>query len=145
MGVDMHGYIYKGPIHLSEDADKPALEQISKIRRCVERYQELCRDGEDVTEERLREEFRQVYEYADDLWFSELGPLIKGLTDEQILAKFKDFWQYPHARDTCFRYYDKEQVVFAGSETWGDEPDGVGYTTLKLATHLNILHLYGIE
>lgn len=144
MGRDLVGYMVKGPVHLPKEKDHEALAHLAKMRQC---FVEIS-----GAKDRTPEEYQEIWERwsdkgrRDDYWFTEFEFIFpEHLSDEDILQKFKDFWELPTARDTAFRTFGDEMVVFAGDSSWGDSPNGEGYEILRMAYCLEILEIYGVH
>ena len=66
---------------------------------------------------------------------------VRGIEDpEEFVDEFIHFWDEPCGRDVSCRTFCTKpgggqktlvKIVFAGDMSWGDEPEGYGYTTLK--------------
>jgi hypothetical protein len=72
-------------------------------------------------------------------------------TPEELAKAVKDFaaaWNEGRFRDLAFRTDpDKpdRKVAVAGELSWGDEPEGLGYQTLKKAFGLGIAQRLGVS
>lgn len=59
-------------------------------------------------------------------------------------------WNKAHARDVSWRFVpeqgDNDLIgLVAGGMSWGDEPEGLGYQTLKVAHLLGLFPVFGIQ
>jgi hypothetical protein len=66
---------------------------------------------------------------------------------QKAMSDFRTVWR-GETRDSASRLLPDnpdKQVVFAGERTWGDEPEGYGYTSLRDARALGIAQAYGVE
>lgn len=63
-----------------------------------------------------------------------------------FIESFYEFWP-SNSRDSVCRDLPNTDrlVIFAGEPSWGDEPDGHGYTLLKAMTRLSLSTLLGID
>jgi hypothetical protein len=65
----------------------------------------------------------------------------------QEVEDFLDWWVTCNGRDTAGRTDPddkKKQIVVCGDMSWGDSPDGFGYTTVNRAYWFGIPHRLGI-
>lgn len=81
-------------------------------------------------------------EFLDDnIWITSLDP-------EKVLEDFLHIWHHrSHCRDCSSRLLPndpKTQVMVVGEMSWGDEPDGWGFQTVKAAIALGYLEFFGI-
>jgi hypothetical protein len=68
-------------------------------------------------------------------------------TEEEVLKfvqKVCDEWP-ELGRDTSSREYKGRLIVSCGDSTWGDEPDGEGYTIMKRIDELGIWGAFNFE
>jgi hypothetical protein len=85
--------------------------------------------------------FKPHEEICDCLWAAAYQDNPVRLIDELF-----DVWD--GSRDSAYRNDPrdpKRRFWTAGEMSWGDEPDGFGYQTMKHADAVGLLALYGIE
>lgn len=66
---------------------------------------------------------------------------------QQVIDALLHWWANG-ARDSCFRHDPDDPshtLAFAGEMTWGDEPQGFGYQTVRAASQLDILRHFDIR
>lgn len=158
MSADLLGYLVKGPRNL--DVNKLA-DAIALVKaRQVEIRAALKKMGLDDTEEPEAIAGRvAVTMEVDDLLQDLLPEFERGLDESDLLAMADQeaevlvdglyaFWE-SGSRDSASRLDpDDENValVFAGEMSWGDEPGGSGYETLRDTGRFPGLHdLLGIR
>ena len=83
-------------------------------------------------------------------WHEVESKYVFASTPEELakeVREFVDFWNDGCARDLACRpdpEHPGRKVVVAGELSWGDEPDGFGYQTLKRAFGLGIAQALGV-
>ena len=121
MGADLISYIVIVPKKLDESRKEAAVKQIER----------LLADPEFQTAQ---------YEDHEDLVSAFEGPA-KDLVDNLFEICTSG------ARDVNDRYVsneDQRKILVAGELSWGDEPDGFGYQTLKWASIFGLFPLFDI-
>jgi hypothetical protein len=64
----------------------------------------------------------------------------------QFLDRLIKFWDKPYMTwDSASRIIGKKRIVFSGTSTWGDEPQGTGYQLLKRVDKLGIATMLKLE
>lgn len=155
MGADFISYCVFGPKKLS--TSKTVLKKAEKV---VKEYvalacelDELVKRGCDSSQGRLErdeadEEVRSLMdkhgiECVEDVrWACNYRS-----TPTQFLDEFFDVWNN-YSRDSAGRDVPgrpKQKVWYAGDMSWGDEPDGYGYQTMKKADMCGLLPIFGLE
>lgn len=141
MGCDMVGYILKGPVKLSRRKLPKAIQQLRReLKKQRDSGAGVCYrcDIESPIEMHVCQECGEPLPAAE-------------LTDDKAIAdKVTDMFEAwpPDARDCTSRVDPddpKQLLVFAGCETWGDEPDGSGYLYMKELLSLGIAETFGIR
>jgi hypothetical protein len=147
VGADLISFILVGPAKLECNAEKEKqiLDRANAILGCVKQWQahveEVEIDGAvpDMpdTEIMFAGDTSEVNDY---IFLLEKNPA-------EIHKDFLDLWNDGFARDASSRFIDNDsrRILVAGELSWGDEPDGHGYQTIKAALYLGILDAYGIE
>jgi hypothetical protein len=142
MGADLVGYMLKGPRELDRDRFELALGIAANVigQAGQARAAELA--GEDFEREDFDALDNDLIDLDCDLEnIAELDP-------EKLLAELIDVWEGHGARDMTTRFDpddDDQQIVFAGEMSWGDEPEGFAYRTLRDADKLGMLDVFGIR
>ncbi len=141
MGADMVGFILKGPVELDR-------------RRLPTAIQRLCRELKKQRDSGVGVCYRcDIESPVEDHVCQECGEPLPAteLTDDKAVAdKVKDMFEAwpPDGRDCASRIDPDDPtqlLVFAGRETWGDEPDGCGYQYMKELLSLGIAETFGIR
>ncbi len=147
MGSSMVGFLVAGPARL--DSAKRA-EAVELVKECAK----ICRiinQKIDEDEELTTEEIQFVIDRGIDADWEESiqGDLCQNVPDEDeaetFVDSFIDFWHSPEERDTTYRFYQGKTILFAGDSSWGDEPDGSGYTMLKRASLTGINKVFEVD
>jgi len=142
MGADLVGYMLKGPREL----DRDRFELARGIAENVIGQAGLARAIELAGEDFEREDFDALDNMLIDLDcdlenIAELDP-------ERLLLDLINVWEAHTPRDMTTRFDpddDDQQIVFAGEMSWGDEPEGFAYRTLRDADKLGMLDVFGIR
>jgi hypothetical protein len=139
MGADLISWILIGPekVKLSPGKRKNLLNSCKEIVFAAK----MSASGRTLSkkQEKLLEPLDDEYnvEYAADL-----EPV-------KVLDAFLDLWTRAGYRDTSTRavtlHGEDYQILVAGDTTWGDEPEGGGYQTIKNAGMLGIPYKLGIR
>jgi hypothetical protein len=148
MGADLIGHMCVGPRRIARTRTRAAVKRAWEVFQALRRWHGAT-DGEDPPKGL---EFLALCG-IDEPWqlesldFGKTG--LNGVTKAHIgdlVGRIVSFWNDPDARDTVWRDISKmERVVFCGDSTWGDEPDGVGHSLLRMAHVLDILDPLGIH
>jgi hypothetical protein len=138
MGADLIAYIVTGPRKLKRNKTLEAklLKQANHIIGAAQQSKED--PNFDWKEDKFLKEFEA--EDLDD---------IADLDADIVLENLYEMWQGGRFRDTSSRVVKRNgkefAIVVAGSESWGDEPDGMGYATLRDSIRLGFFKLLGID
>lgn len=158
MGADLICFISIGPAKISDVKKKRAAEQVEKIAAFAKQVRDLMNKNED---ERSDEES----EFLDNATSNELlknyeeqeqcDQLDPGAVDymadakgEEEVNKFVEWWETLSGRDTAGRRLPEDpaqQVVVCGDMSWGDSPDGYGYSTMRYAYWFGIPQILGVH
>ncbi len=143
MGADLIGYLVKGRKLLFDQEKKAAvllaqavIDQAKVLFAAVESTEKPPGDFEDFLSSFWEEEDAAGLEH-----YAQLNAAM-------FVSEFCEFWQNPDERDVASRPDPgdpKEQLLFAGAPSWGDEPEGVGYKLLREAFRLNVAAALGIR
>lgn len=156
MSVNLVGYHAIGPANLNEKKKKRAIARLhakqAMLRSVVEKLMSPGVSGADL--ERAES---AIYKYLSDLWPDcdldafeyrhEAADYILGLDATQVVEDLFCCWHSGY-RDTSWRVFGKNnqhRTVFCGDMSWGDSPDGLGYTALHNAAALGLWEEFGIE
>jgi len=128
MGADMSGYLVVGPRKITEKSiRKAASALLRKAKAEVKSSSWTCENCGAVMTMDTSVCKSCGYEHED---LSSIGYLLTAKAHvEQLIADWP-----PDYRDVTSRSspFSKGQIiVFAGDMSWGDEPSGAGYQTLK--------------
>ena len=123
MSAELIGYLVRGPYELREpDINKMWEELSQEIEGKEGRF---ILGGDPESDEDLN--------YADMM---------------DIISRLREFWPCPCAsRDSAFRRDPDNpnlKWVFTGEMTWGDAPDGFGYTVISQAINYGIAEYFDI-
>lgn len=137
MGMDLIVHIVKGPIKLPSSKKAAAKELAQKAVHAAKAwlaYYETATDEEKDTweESAITTQLRTLVEVDDfdfDCCLSSIESVAYLDTDKWI-DEFYDAWP-DLGRDTAWRQYNNQLVMAAGDSSWGDSPDGAGYTLLS--------------
>lgn len=151
MGAELIGWHAKGPTTLGGDDRLKAVAAAAEIRRITQIVLKTFQQRRDAQtdEEEAKFPFPAVARNVDFLveaWDNEEERLMRRIAEMDV-AGFVDtfirWWNNGHqSYDTNSRWDpdDNDKVlVFAGASSWGDEPDGEGYTMLRDADRLGVL------
>ncbi len=141
MGADQIGFLFKGPIKLDTTRTTTQLA-IERGKKVVEAIRWL------TTHDELPDHLSESLAHVDGDTIDEFVQDPGSVPDPERTVKDLIEWWHGTARDTCRRVDpdDTEHVIgFAGEMTWGDEPAGFGYQTMKAAALFNILDLFEIR
>ena len=150
MGADFISYCCIGPIKLSASKKmrQKADQRVAKFIDLACHSMTLADDEVEEHDEELqnlaRHPFFKHLELPEDVrWAQEY----KG-QPEKLVEEFLELW-HGGSRDSDSRAIPKDKlkrkVVFTGDMSWGDEPDGYGFTMLKRADQSGLLDIYGVE
>lgn len=138
MGSTLIGLMARGP-HLLDASKKDAIladvqERLGRVRDAA------AGDLEAVLEhnfprflQRERDAGADIDEIAEIL--AEIRP---GETQEMLEQVFR-LWSGGDCADAVICTYPDSIVLFCGASSWGEEPDGLGYETLRDARDLGML------
>lgn len=144
MGADLVGFMVVGPAKLPENSEaafEAAVQALTQIGTAA--Y--LLSNGEECQAESILEEFGALDEmYLES--YEEMRDVEAAKKEAaRLIENVYDLWNNG-SRDSVWRILpDGKKVLFAGDQTWGDSPDGFGYTTLVEAERINLLEVLGIE
>lgn len=159
MGAETIGYLVVGPVNL-DDKVEAAVAHVVKESNVARALINLIKH---IPEENLDDDlvtnicgislvFMNLYEYYGDIsdTIDELESYIFSEEEaKKVVDDFVNFWQHgARARDTTYRLNPLDSnylIVFSGEQTWGNEPDGYGYTKLKQMFTLGLDEVFGIS
>jgi hypothetical protein len=142
MGADLVGYMLKGPCRLDRDRFELARGVAANVigQAAIARATELA--GEDFERDDFDALDNMLIDLDCDLEnIAEIDP-------ESALSDLIRVWEVHNVRDLATRTDpdDADQrIVFAGESTWGEEPEGFAYRTLRDADKLGMLDVFGIR
>lgn len=137
MGADLIGFLVKGPKNLDPKLKEAAIGLASNVIGECLLY---------VGTDRLND-----IKFENDSPLKDLDTCdierISCLDPEELIDSLLDVWA-GNARDTACRLDPddpSQSILFTGEMTWGDEPSGYGYDTVRDAAHLGLFELFGIR
>lgn len=144
MGAEQIGYLLIGPKELSEEAIEKAHKRDFEVANLITAYWRQLEDEEqnNTTLPSLLSHLYSAFDHPCELerWEDMDVESVRKIVDD-----FVSFWHDPQYRDTHYRYFADQQILFAGGMSWGDEPDGGGYSTIKEACVFDIPKTLGIH
>ncbi len=145
MGQEMIGFLLVGPKSL-KDKRAEAIAHIAEEVKVAKEIEATLMEGKVLSSDQIN--FLEVHavdaDYIENIQAA-YTDVITDVSPEKWVDDFIDFWENTFARDTADRFYGDKKIIFAGEATWGDEPDGYGYTLLKTLVMLNVTDIFGIE
>jgi hypothetical protein len=161
MGIDLIGFIAKGPLDLSgkkEIAIKFLEQRNVFLKESIAKIQSVLNDDvnldDDVNYAKLFNNDKLLNNFLEENRESyyDIPELIedKLIIDnpKKLVEEFIDFWANGYARDATSRLDPDDPtkiIMFAGSESYGDEPNGYGYNMLKKAFQVGLRDIFNIK
>lgn len=150
MGQNLIGYLLKGPYELPEEKREEAIAHAAGlIRKLCAAYEAYLEDPNCVFSEEVQ---AHLSKYAIDVEMElEQFDMDGGATEGEATEAVNDLysiWNGNNARDCYCRTDpdDRSQVLFfCGDATWGDDPDGFAYLTIKECQRYGILEFFNIR
>jgi hypothetical protein len=148
MGSDLIGYMVLAPAKITKEMVAKAKLYLGGLNKeAQEEFARLAvtKDAEWSVDMVKGKKLQRLFEsidfdnfYNEDV-FEALREL-KDLEVDKVVDTAAEFLNIPDSRDSVSRYISKRtKCIFSGDFSWGDEPDGGGYSILK-----NI-HKYGLD
>jgi len=144
MGTSQIGYMVVGPETLPEAERDAVIGRASKRLVAIQKYLDsLTLDDTPYSPDLASIDpiYSDIYLEWDDV------ETMMSLDVERVVNDLYSLWTNG-AHDSYERLYHhpdgEKRIVFAGAESWGDEPIGLGYKTLRDAERLGILADLGI-
>lgn len=168
MGADLICFISIGPCRFRKRAVERAIRHAKQVQKEANRLYEILEEAE-AAEARDGNEAALLAEKADKLFekpifsgvkcqagidsadqFKDNGFLVEMIEEdvEKLVKNFVEWWRTCEGRDTAGRSLpsDKNQkIVVCGEMSWGDSPEGYGYTTMNRAYWYEIPERLGIH
>jgi hypothetical protein len=157
MGADLIGFLCKGPAKFRKSDIKKAETRAAEIIIFAAKVYELLKKEVKTPED---EEFLEScliasplsgfnsQEQYDDIRNCEPHlEDISAATAEDEVEQFVSWWESGSGRDTNSRLdpdNKRQKIVFCGDMSWGDSPDGHGYTTMNRAFWFDIPQNLGV-
>jgi len=155
MGADFISYVVVGPYKLSRSKTVMArakrqmtsfVELAKKLSDLEAKSEGSVNDLERVSARdalcKLVEEMPHGMEPCDVTWATSYKDNPMKLVEELL-----DVW-HNASRDSTFRTFPRnkrKKIWVAGEMSWGDEPDGYGYQTMKRADLAGLHEIFGLE
>jgi hypothetical protein len=152
MGADFIGMMVVGPRELdkSVEVSNKAAQRLKEFITgflAIEELNKKVANKELTNEETYQEQLDKVYDETPELLsleeMSEGGWCLEYKDKEMMFVlELLDVWE-TGSRDSICRWLDDDKkVVAAGDMSWGDEPDGFGYRTLKHAEQAGLFPIF---
>jgi hypothetical protein len=160
MGADLICFILKGPIKVRASEIKKVKKHVAKIiahaklldaainrdlaNQATLEDESILKEGLDhplMTDMNGQEQHSAVHDASHYI-----GQMASTDADKEV-EDFLDWWVTCNGRDTAGRTDPddkKKQIVVCGDMSWGDSPEGFGYTTVNRAYWFGIPHRLGI-
>lgn len=162
MGADLIVFIAKGPVKFTKANIKKAEAYAEKVidyasgiyealskedneENLTPKEQELVDNGLSHT---LMQGFNDQEQYSSAREAIRYLENIAASTAKEEVEKFVSWWTSCSGRDTSGRPDPddkKQQIVVCGDMSWGDAPEGLGYTTMNRAYWFNIPQNLGVR
>lgn len=139
MGADLLGYMLAGPVEIRENRDKAIKKAMETVEKC-----KAIEDPDPCEDFEINENILSGAEV-------ESIALMEEAEVEEFVNEFINCWESDgcFGRDSTSRVFstccDHMRVSFAGGMSWGDEPEGLGYTMLKQACLLGVAEALELE
>lgn len=136
MGADLIAYICKGPQKLDRSKRDAAVAHTTEIVELAK----ISGDSEDALDGLLEK-------FGDLSGFEDLES-VANIEPAEFVDSFIETWDNCDCRDMSFRTDpddENQKIVVAGELSWGDTPEGEGYTALNTATVLGLMLIFGIR
>lgn len=147
MGMNLIGFILTGPLQLDETKAEQAKQRVATFNKV------LAALAADVANDTLTDERAAAHcaeaPWVEDYAWAELYDVYE--YDYKVRATLVDdlfeLWN-KGARDAMSREHPDSPgriIVAAGDSSWGDEPEGFAYQTLKNAEFAGLFDLFDIR
>lgn len=175
MGADLITYLLKGPAKITQAKRKAALKAIDIFLAAgadlvsaydtIKLFERKDKGWEEITEKDLKrcetviEELTNtrgsvLADFCEDHG-EHLDTIVDSFRDdmesfnpEEFVDEFISWWEKGGGRDTNSRPDPddmKKRIVVCGDMSWGDAPEGYGYTLCRKAYWFNIPQVLGIH
>lgn len=159
MGADLIGYLVKGPVSFDEMAIAKAASKVQERNTVIQGYLDtyIAAGGDEADQDEIsktvsNKDFDDFFEWL----FDKEGEVTEeGIRDcihqdpHKTVVDFIKSWSgEDYFRDISSRLDPDDPtklLVFAGEMSWGDEPQGGGYTLLAEADKNGVLEALGIR
>lgn len=136
MSESLVGFLLVGPVNISLSR-----KTVSEIIKEADRRIEICRTVNNGTYKGKK--LPEFLDYEEDALF------LSTFHGEVIVKDFINLWNKGEVRDIQSRTAtiggEEVGIVFCGELTWGDEPAGTGYNTIRPVHDLGLLPLFGVR
>lgn len=135
MGAELIGIMFVGPTQFTkEQKDKAGEIYNSEKKRLL-----------DLVGEKIDDDGARYYDVLHEDDANLLCALRSFDNADDFIEDLCRTWEGRY-RDVYVRPYTDKKIVFAGDRSWGDTPDGAGYTTLLALAYLpGIDEVLGLE
>lgn len=149
MGADLIVHILVGPkkfpkadIKKAKEFGKLVVREAKFILRKLEKDPEYCMSAEEWSDSPLR----PMLIWEDYHSLQDARTIIEDLATakpSKVIDDFVVWWLTLQGRDTAGRDNPSDhrtKIVVCGDMSWGDSPDGYGWTMVRKAGWFNLLH-----
>jgi len=156
MDADLIINILVGPDKFSPAKIKEAKEfarQVVAAAKLAEKRLEREPDF-DISKEDMQHSLLRFMFDHEQMGFSDAKDLtylssLASIKPAQFVNEFISWWRSCSGRDTCGRGLPRRfakdwKIVVCGDVSYGDSPDGYGYSTVRTAEWLNVINILGI-
>ena len=142
MGSCFVGYMFVGPIVITDTARLAGIEHLAKYKKMFLAHKEVCEKNDEwdlppgFPEELAAKEDQYCMDGDEifDLWTS--------VEPERMVEEIVAAWE--KGNNTMSRDVGDKKVVVCGDHTWGGEPDFWEYRAFREADILGLLDVMGI-
>jgi len=128
MGMDLIGYLVKGPVSFTDEQIKKAEERVFDALK----YLLSTEDPDRIDRDKYH--FSHWEDLEIELGMPDDGQCLRARAKE-VVNEFLSWWSDPWDRSTnCITDPDdpSKRILFTGGESWGDSPDNEGFRVCRL-------------
>lgn len=158
MGADLIVFIAKGPNKFQKRTVERATRHAKRVQEHSKKLVALM-DKENADEQMVKDQIDELFknELLNGLKGQRMSDtpdeaddylrVMAGTDTKEFVEEFVDWWRSCSGRDTAGRSdpdNKNKKIVVCGEMSWGDTPDGYGYTTMDKAYWFDIPQALGI-